>query len=673
MRVFSIAAPNLLCLLVARPVLAADFAKDGTYRADPNSVVTLDFEDLSADYGGAKAKADPGALSGAASLPLAAQKGVDIPVSLPKRRATYRVTAWAKDRETVADLQLGYTSDNPDRTDEIAALYPTGRVTSDGWVELANSHIRVDGARLTHATLGFFSAQGAVVDAAEIIADGDSSDLPTIANAACGGAMDGSSCGDQQICVWSTCRNVNGWVPPIPAERDAVASYLGNRLQLLFGPYRERQLDLPAALVAIDRMKLAKTPWDYWNGFSLAVRRLHDGHTSTSGLADFVVRNPRPLALCFLEGDADLSHQVAPKDADYLDVLVSLAGGDHNLGLKPGDRLVRVDGMHPIAWARSLIEFNWSQPSISNHVSYAELASSLRGMISRYANHIEVVRCDVGGLSCGAVETIDVSAIPFDAPGTPFDGVQCDNRPKRHVPGAPANHATGETVYQGLITDADPAEKLYGMEWESLFTTNGQDGVGADLSAAVTQWRADAHGVILDHRTGFGGTILAPQILWNFSVPAKSGDAYFDRFNAEDEMPSVADGQALWQSALATGQVETIGSNNPVTDVPVALLITEDVSASDWLPYGLKGAPKTRLFGPFQTNGGFSTRYSFGYWLSVGYVAAVGDTLDAQGITFNGHGIEPDQVVLPKQSDLLVGKDTVFEAALAWVRAEAKP
>lgn len=39
----------------------------------------------------------------------------------------------------------------------------------------------------------------------------------------------------------------------------------------------------------------------------------------------------------------------------------------------------------------------------------------------------------------------------------------------------------------------------------------------------------------------------------------------------------------------------------------------------------------------------------------------------------NGHGVEPDFVVLPLQSDLMDGKDTVYDAALAWVRQGLKP
>ena len=104
----------------------------------------------------------------------------------------------------------------------------------------------------------------------------------------------------------------------------------------------------------------------------------------------------------------------------------------------------------------------------------------------------------------------------------------------------PTDHATGETVYhQGIVTDSDATEAIYGMEWESLDTTTGTDGVGPDLTNAVASWRAGAHGVILDHRTGFGGTILAPEILWNFSVPRHDDDVYVERAFGDEPQPSL--------------------------------------------------------------------------------------------------------------------------------------
>ncbi len=654
-------------LLGPRAAAAGSFTDEGSFLFDPAATFTADFE---AELEDAGPSADPGALSGHRVISLAPYQGVDVDVILPQDARTYRVSVWVRNNETNASFELSYD----DRVSEVMTLFPTGRVTSDDWIELAADHARVDGARLKGARVGLFSAAGAVADALEIVADGDAGDLPFPRNASCKGVTDAGACAADQVCVWSECRNMNGWVPPIPADRDQVAEYLRKRIELLFGPYLERTQDLPAALVALDGMRLAKDRWTYWNGFMTAVRKLHDGHTTTSGLADFVLQNPRPVTACFLEGDADLTHEKAPKDPEYLDVLVSHAGADHALGLHPGDRLVSVDGQHPIAWARSLITVNWGQPGISNHTTFAELASSLRSLISRYAGRVAVIRCDAAAQSCGPVEEISIANLPFDPPGTMVDRVTCDNRPLRHLDGAPEKHTTGDKVYQGIVQESDEVERIFGVEWESLYTTTGNDGVGADLKKAVNSWvNQGARGVILDHRTGFGGTIGAPEILWNFAVPKHPNDLYVDRTFREEEQPTPAAAQALFQAALPKGLVQYAGSGNPHTEVPVALLLTEDVSASDWLPLGMKGAPNVKLFGPFQTNGAFSTRYSFGYWLGMSYVIAVGDDILPDGSTHNGRGVEPDVVVLPRQSDLLSSKDTVFEAAIAWVRAGLGP
>jgi hypothetical protein len=427
-------------------------------------------------------------------------------------------------------------------------------------------------------------------------------------------------------------------------------------------------------MVAWDRMYDATDRWTYWNGFMLGVRKLHDGHTSTSGISDFVLENEKPLGLCFIEGDADLSHGFAPKDPEYLDVLVSHTAASRTLGLHAGDRLVAVDGMHPIAWARAQVEHHWSLSPTSNHTTFAELAEQMRSLVSRYAQTITVIRCDAETATCSPPEDIDLSAIAPVTPEEGFQSVQCDSRPLRHLPTSPGTHSNGESVFTGIVNESDANERIYGVEFDSLYTTNGTDGVGAALKAAVSQFDAStdgARGVILDHRSGNGGTILAPQILWNWATPPHDVSVYLDRQHIEDVEPSLEDGLAIFAAGKANGIADSGGSASATT-IPVALLVTRDVSASDWLPLGLKGqSPNVKIFGPFQTNGGFSTRYGFAYWLGMNYVMASGDTVDATGLTRNGRGVEPDVVVVPKQSELLVGIDSVYAAALAWVRAEA--
>lgn len=651
---------------------AGDFLEDGSFYFDPASVARFDFED------GVPEPSDPrdppltrievsDALSENWVIEIAPFADAFVSIDLPDVVRTYRASLWVRGGDSAGFAVIAHEDG---RAAEVAVLYPTGRVTSDGWVELANQGIRVDGAR-SGLGIGIFSPEGGQMDAIELVADGEIDGL----NPSCFGALD-DACGVGEVCYWGECRNVNGWVPPIPSDREAVTLYLENRLRFLFGPFLERTIDLPGALIAVEAMRHASDPWSYWNGYALAVRRLHDGHTAFGGLADFVLDNPKPLSICFLEGDADLSHATEPSDPDYHDVLVSHVGGDHNLGLAPGDRLVRIDGLHPIEWSRMLVEVNWNHPTAANHQTFAEHASQLRAAISRFASEIEVIRCNAQSASCGAVEVISIRDLPMDAPGTPVSSVACDNRPLRHVPGAPFETHAGDwdAAYSGLLLESNTTEKIYGIEWESLFTSNGQDGVGANLNAGIQLLENDAaRGVILDHRTGTGGTLAGPEIIWDFAVTTHPVSFMQTRQRAEDEQPTLAQGLAIFQLAVSQGHAEKAGSSNP-SSIPIALLITQDVSASDWLPLGLKGAaPNVRIFGPYATSGSFSTFHQLGYWLGFNMGLASADTYLPDGSTTNGTGVEPDIVVLPKQSDLLVGKDTVFEAALAWIRAELGP
>jgi C-terminal processing protease CtpA/Prc len=122
----------------------------------------------------------------------------------------------------------------------------------------------------------------------------------------------------------------------------------------------------------------------------------------------------------------------------------------------------------------------------------------------------------------------------------------------------------------------------------------------------------------------------------------------------------------------AVAPIYHIGSDTPDLDLPVALIIHRDGSASDWLPLGFKGAPNARVFGPHQTAGAFSSFYQFGYWSRVDFQIASGDSIMPDGSTLIGHGVQPDEIVEHTQSSLLQGKDAPYEAALLWVRKNLK-
>lgn len=602
------------------------------------------------------------ALEGKRVLKLAVYDGSDFPVALPVEPRRYSATIWARDGEVVATLEL---NDKAGRTLDFAAFFPTGKTTSDGWYELKSNPLNIDPALSGQLSFGVFTTTGAEVDALEILDEGAGHPL-----AQCAGAQDTQSCQPSEICEYGVCRDAAARVPALPAadERDALVSYLGARFQHLYGPQENRARDLPAALTEIEAMRAAPDALTFWTRYRSAIGRLHDWHTTSSGIDGFILDDPQPLSLCFIEGRADASDQVAPSSTEYLDVLVSHVGKGNTLGLHAGDRLVRVDGRHPIEWARSLINVDPGYWTASNHVTHAEHTARLRDLIAKFAHRVEVVRCNSGQGTCEpTIETIDVDSLPPASVDADQD-IGCDNRPIIHIPGAPTSHSRGATA-QGIVLESNPTEAIYGLLWSSLYV-QGADGVGTLLNNAVADWKANANGVILDHRTGFGGTSLGPAILWNLVRERTPLDVFLFRNQSAQAPVDPSEGVALFNQLLATGNMEYAGSSDARTDLPVALLTHLDGSASDWLPLGIKGAPRARIFAPYQTAGGFSTLFTFGYWLGLGYSIAIGDTLHFSGQMLNGHGVEPDVTVVQKQSDLLAGKDTVYDTALAWVRQE---
>lgn len=86
----------------------------------------------------------------------------------------------------------------------------------------------------------------------------------------------------------------------------------------------------------------------------------------------------------------------------------------------------------------------------------------------------------------------------------------------------------------------------------------------------------------------------------------------------------------------------------------------------------MKGAPGVRIFGPHATAGAFSTFVQVAYHGAFELQFASGDTIGADGKAHIGHGVDPDETVQQRQSDLLAGRDSLHEAALAWVRAHLK-
>ena len=304
--------------------------------------------------------------------------------------------------------------------------------TSDGWVELQSNDFSADGEKVKLAYLkvtSFAHQDGVELDALEIVPHGS-----FVPQRACSGVSD-PACGPEELCTNNRCVPGQLSVPPFPAEalRGEMVDRLESQLKVFYGGNLSRALYLPAALATMEQMRKAKTAYGFWNTWATAIHQLHDWHTDTYKTPGALTTSHHRLNACFFEGDADRSHAAWPSDPRYADILVSHAGKGA-AGLHPGDRLVAIDGVHPIEWATSLLDRNWGYHVATDPAAFADFAEAMGGpfwtggaLIQRYATSFTVIRCDAAKGSCNPLpETIEVASLPEGVAtpiGTPVNPV----------------------------------------------------------------------------------------------------------------------------------------------------------------------------------------------------------------------------------------------------------
>lgn len=674
-------------MALAPTARAGTFDARGVFSFDPAAVVTLDFSSFSAapdaGDGSAQVLADPTALAGGHVLSVKlATEGYPIPLALPKRQDSYQLTFWLK-----GDCTAGFAVDYADGSPGVVSeAFPTGRVTSDGWVEMQTQPFSVDGAkkgidaRLFLAAYTVSQPITVQIDAVEVVPDGTYTP-----RAACVGLDAAGACGPGQMCLGGLCRDARGWFPPFPAadERTKIVDYWKQKIHDTFGPYALRQRTLPVSLATLDEMTHATDNVGFWSRLAEAIRQLKDAHTYVRIAALSDVKPRHPLNACFFQGIGDVSQTAAPSVPGLPDILVSHVGTSDTWGLKQGDRLVSVDGQHPLSWARTLMTPSPWYWEADDPDQIANILALLGELIERHATTITVVHCDASTGTCDSTpRTIRVADLPVASSNDHPDMVVCDNRPFAEINGEPADHDFGNDftkpalIVQGPLIDPTPSDDIYGVVWDSLLGDGRTMPVDKALSSAVQHFAA-SRGALLDHREGYGGTAQTADILISFARTPYTPFVSMVRTRTDDEGPADASAAAqLFNHYVSRQDVnkggDVFGSTNAHTDIPVALLTTWDVSASDYLLQIMKGGPDVRLFGPGPSMGAFGTFMQYSLWGVMRWSISIEDAIAPDGTVLTTHGVEPDQVVVPKQSDLLAGKDTVEAAALAWLRTELK-
>ena len=302
-------------------------------------------------------------------------------------------------------------------------------------------------------------------------------------------------------------------------------------------------------------------------------------------------------------------------------------------------------------------------------------ASELHEIVSALARSLEVVR--YSGASARTI-TVDVAELRANVASLPFQTQpRCSVRFRRGVDvPAGADPEAYEAAFESV--DADGVAHVM---------TNGEP-PGPGLAQVVE--RAFDRGpsrMIVDKRRGDGGggeslEVWAARVRrdasfrllsvgrWAWDAIDPPAAVFAELSGCDDPR---AGAPACWATSASWAGVAPRGTTRPAR---IAWLNLVDGSASDMATAYAKGVAGVRIFAPTRTIGLFGglqhvPRFASG--LSDGYVQR-GDT--RIGATWaevtaapwqSGRGIEPDEVILQRHSDVLAGRDTMLERAKAWL------
>jgi hypothetical protein len=204
--------------------------------------------------------------------------------------------------------------------------------------------------------------------------------------------------------------------------------------------------------------------------------------------------------------------------------------------------------------------------------------------------------------------------------------------------------------------------------------------------------------MLLDERRGDGGSLAAVHWLTDFFFPPGDYPAnvvvpWLWDFEADTELRRamfacsrdvgwpgfgyfVCGGVLVSDHAFLNG---THPAPNVAASTRLAILTGVDGSGNDWLTYNLRVLrpdQTTRVFGPVPLFGAYGELanlpmhrvgfYGGSFQMTGGVI--LGSEADPLDVQVGGRGVEPDEVVLQRQSDAVRGVDTQVEAAMRWLR-----
>jgi hypothetical protein len=617
----------------------------------------------------------------------------------------FEVTLWGRADGTAPQLQVLYDRDAAS-LDTFGAQFAnvravrTGRETTDGWAEFSTGPL--DGnvwgvpviAVLVLPSFYADAKDSFLLDALEITKlDG----APVAANACTQDNVD-QVCGAEGDCMFGHCisSTVTWGALPAPSHRSEIAERWITFGTRLIGDRNAAQHG--ATILAPGARELAKSAQSsrqFYGGLNRLVNLLRDNHTSFGSPANYSSFAPQvqggtssALGACF---------GVIEKDIMGGGLAFGVFRGAEKpltgVALKRGDIVTAIDGKDPKAW----IDENWPKfaTTLPNDPAsdWGSSANDLARLVTMRASSITLARCAAANKCEGTDRetiTVDVAKTVYDAIVNPNPAAAggarfaCSQRFSESVDGS-GGGGYGE----------DKVKTNVGLAGETRVSFDGFVGQGDWESSMSDVFQGKPERVIMDARMGHGGYYTTVEHLFNLlrgtdepmgviSIGRGTYDMtdppwLFERYGSCSQATgvSLSGGSDMWScfAGNANGFFAS-QAEPPGKATKIAWLNTHDVSANDFMPRLLQGRSGFKIFAPHPTSGAFGAIVQLpslvagwsGGSLQIQDARFAKDLAAAETVRWeSGHGVPPDVVVVQTLSDALNGKDTILEAASAWL------
>jgi hypothetical protein len=605
------------------------------------------------------------------------------------------VTLWARADGANPSFAVAYAKNDwaPEASLDFAFAPSTrtGRETSDGWVEYTTGPIDGSVWGVPIRAIAFNPPRGGtnfLVDAVEVKKVSGS----LTPNAACTQADVDTTCGEDGDCMYGRCvpSSITWGAMPSGEHRAQFAERWSHMASRLIGDRAASEFGRKTFTpTARDLAKYARSSRKFFGGINRLVNGLRDNHTSFGGPVT-ANSNFGPMTHFGWSGALHACFGVVEKDltGGGLGFGVFHAGDAPITGvvLKPGDILTAIDGKDPKAWADEILPgINRTSPNDAKS-EWANHAEMLSLAISTRATQITITRC-ASATSCTGDSKKEIK---IDVAGKVFSHIL-----ERGGWGEDIKYFGCSPRFSNSVPEFD--EYTPGEDTITARTVDGIINVSFDGFSGDAVWKEKMSGVfdpkpgfvLMDTRQGNGGTGDNVEHLLHLLRGRDELIGFITVVNGTYDDPTPASLFTTYEKCVGGdyGGFGCFGAwgffsdleTPPGAKTKIAWLNTLDVSANDYMPRLLKGRTNLKIFGPHPTAGAFGAVTSFASFapgISGGSIQYQDSRFAATYDDFasarweSGHGVEPDVVVAQKVSDAIAGKDTILEAARAWLKAE---